>query len=1059
MTRRSFRQSNSLAVLVGFLGLAGFGAACANTDPTKPATTTLVPDAGGPTFDSGPKTDGAKTDGAKTDGATSDGVAADAGLKDTWAGCPPCDDSNPCTDDLCGVDGKCANQPNAADCDDKDPCTGGDKCAGGTCAPGKAKLCLDGGAADAGDTAPPKDAAADAAPPKGPNLKAGDLVVTEIMTNPFAAQDSVGEWFEIFNTTDAAIALEGLVVRDAKPDKYFVPASVTIAAKGYLVFGLEGDKAKNGGVPVDHVIKSFALFNSADQVILESNGITIDQVAYDIQKGWPDTNGVSLSLSPTATDFKANDVPANWCGATTALGPGLDKATPGQPNDACLPDGDKDGVPDAKDNCPTIANASQLDVNKNGVGDACEGASPNCGNKAVDAGEACDDGNKVSGDGCSVYCQVELPIVPGGLVIAEFMPNPAGVADDLGEWVELYNPTSADVALNGAVLQTGTVLPIVHVIESPQAIVVPANGWLLLANNADAATNGGLKPGYVYAKVALSSTAASLLVKSAGQVVDAVTYSPKWPIVAGKAVALDPGKHDAKSNDDPVAWCKATKPYGDKGDFGTPGAANGPCEEAGDEDGDTVPDKTDNCKADKNPQQEDGDKDGIGDVCDNCKEQANDNQQDSNQDGTGDACEKPGCGNGMADPGEACEDGNKKAGDGCGPTCKVEVAPQEGALVITELMANPKAVTDDLGEWIELFNASTVEVELVGVTLRVGTSAAKFDAAASAVLAPGGFAVLAKNGDKATNGGLDVALAWTGVALPNSGTVEVRIEAGAVVVDKVVYGAPGGVGAVGDGASLALAGTASATTTAANDVAANWCTGKDKFGGGDLGSPGKANPECAAAPLPSGLTPGDVIFTEIMPNGLGGVGDQGEWVEVKNMTAAPIDLAGVTLKNKTSSHVIKGPLAIAAGGYVALGANGDVAKNGGSAIAYVYGTAIVLGNSDGVLSLEVNGKVLDATSYTSAKPWPGIKQGVAMQLDPKKETATDNDKGESWCLATAKIGGGALLGTPGAANSACGPPLPPPPPPGALPGGGQRGGPPGSGKQGFGGWYAPWFGQ
>jgi hypothetical protein len=36
------------------------------------------------------------------------------------------------------------------------------------------------------------------------------------------------------------------------------------------------------------------------------------------------------------------------------------------------PDGDGDGVPDFRDNCPTTANPDQLDVDRDGVGAACE---------------------------------------------------------------------------------------------------------------------------------------------------------------------------------------------------------------------------------------------------------------------------------------------------------------------------------------------------------------------------------------------------------------------------------------------------------------------------------------------------------------------------------------------------------------------------------------------------------------------------------------------------------------------------------------------------------------
>jgi len=46
--------------------------------------------------------------------------------------------------------------------------------------------------------------------------------------------------------------------------------------------------------------------------------------------------------------------------------------------DVAYPDDvDGDSIPNAEDNCPTVPNADQLDMNKNGIGDACEGIRAN----------------------------------------------------------------------------------------------------------------------------------------------------------------------------------------------------------------------------------------------------------------------------------------------------------------------------------------------------------------------------------------------------------------------------------------------------------------------------------------------------------------------------------------------------------------------------------------------------------------------------------------------------------------------------------------------------------
>ncbi len=69
-------------------------------------------------------------------------------------------------------------------------------------------------------------------------------------------------------------------------------------------------------------------------------------------------------------------------------------------------DGDDDGICANEDNCPLDSNASQIDANYNGTGDACEGVV--CGNGLVTGSEECDDSNIAGGDGCSAICTLEI---------------------------------------------------------------------------------------------------------------------------------------------------------------------------------------------------------------------------------------------------------------------------------------------------------------------------------------------------------------------------------------------------------------------------------------------------------------------------------------------------------------------------------------------------------------------------------------------------------------------------------------------------------------------------
>ena len=166
-----------------------------------------------------------------------------------------------------------------------------------------------------------------------PNV--GDIIITEIMQNPNAVNDTDGEWFEVFNTTGSPIDMQGWTISDAGTDSHTIGSSLVVPAGGYAVLGINGDLGTNGGVTVDYVYSSFTLSNSDDEVILTCSSTIIDMVAYDGGPNFPDPAGSSMQLSTTAMNSTDNDLGSNWGEGTATYGSG-DIGTPGAMNDYTL---------------------------------------------------------------------------------------------------------------------------------------------------------------------------------------------------------------------------------------------------------------------------------------------------------------------------------------------------------------------------------------------------------------------------------------------------------------------------------------------------------------------------------------------------------------------------------------------------------------------------------------------------------------------------------------------------------------------------------------------------
>ncbi len=174
-----------------------------------------------------------------------------------------------------------------------------------------------------------------------PMFNPGDIIINEIMKNPSAVGDTDGEYFEVYNTTGAAIDLAGWVVSDLGSDSHSIASSVVVPAMGYAVLGINSNSATNGGVPVDYQYSGITLGNGTDEIILTIGGTEIDRVVYD-DASFPDDAGASLEFLPTllgsGTEDTDNDTGSNWQSSTTTLGGGPDLGTPGAVNSSPTPE-------------------------------------------------------------------------------------------------------------------------------------------------------------------------------------------------------------------------------------------------------------------------------------------------------------------------------------------------------------------------------------------------------------------------------------------------------------------------------------------------------------------------------------------------------------------------------------------------------------------------------------------------------------------------------------------------------------------------------------------------
>ncbi|HWK89873.1 MAG TPA: lamin tail domain-containing protein [Longimicrobium sp.] len=267
--------------------------------------------------------------------------------------------------------------------------------------------------------------------------------------------------------------------------------------------------------------------------------------------------------------------------------------------------------------------------------------------------------------------------------------------------------------------------------------------------------------------------------------------------------------------------------------------------------------------------------------------------------------------------------------------------PSTIKLVINEVMADPGAVGDDVGEWLEVHNWGSSAVSLQGWTLASGNDAAH--AIATSVSVPaGGYAVLARNGTKSKNGGVTAAYAYgTGINLANaSDWVRLRDATGATVDSVAWTSMPAGATRGVRNPSL--------DNTAVGD--ANWQTSTTVFGKGDKGTPGAVNNGYQAPAQPVAtvtVTPASASVEE------GGV---------QHFAATARDAGGAVVPATLTWSSSSTAVATVDGGGVAVGVSAGSATIRATAANGVYAEAsltVTAASGGGGTSSELVVRVLD----------------------------------------------------------------------------------------------------
>eukprot|EP00339_Tiarina_fusa_P025946 CAMPEP_0117014968 /NCGR_PEP_ID=MMETSP0472-20121206/12040_1 /TAXON_ID=693140 ORGANISM="Tiarina fusus, Strain LIS" /NCGR_SAMPLE_ID=MMETSP0472 /ASSEMBLY_ACC=CAM_ASM_000603 /LENGTH=589 /DNA_ID=CAMNT_0004718651 /DNA_START=32 /DNA_END=1801 /DNA_ORIENTATION=+ len=264
-----------------------------------------------------------------------------------------------------------------------------------------------------------------------------------------------------------------------------------------------------------------------------------------------------------------------------------------------------------------------------------------------------------------------------------------------------------------------------------------------------------------------------------------------------------------------------------------------------------------------------------------------------------------------------------------------ELSGAASSVLITEIMYNPIACSDGVGEWIELFNNGSSDVDIGGWT--IGDSGGGTSALNAVVLSPGDYYILGRT----TNGCGNLSADQTfGFALNNSGGDTITLtSSNGDVVDTYTYS---DIASAGRSIQRKADSSGHPTTT--------W-------------EPGTTSGGTPRSGYTVVVSVADVKITEIMYNPSGCSDGSGEWIELYNAGSASASLRDWSVQDNSAKSVTLGDVDLAPQEYYILARTIDGC---GDLNANRTFTSFTLNNygGDTVYLYNAAGNAVDSHAYT-----------------------------------------------------------------------------------------------